>query len=110
MRTFCGVRPTACATCCLTENGACVLAHTVALPFSTMAVAEWGSIGAFRSDANVLRRETDGLRHLLPDGKRRLRAGPHGSLAVLHDGGSRMGFHRRMRHVAVEVGCFHEYR
>ena len=36
----------ACATCCRSENGACVLAHTVALPFSTMAVAECVSIGA----------------------------------------------------------------
>src|ERR1039458_9735582 len=38
MRTFCGGNPTACATCCRTENGACVPAHTVILPFFTPAV------------------------------------------------------------------------
>src|ERR1035441_4063135 len=61
-------------------------------------------------DAHVLRRDPEGLRHLLPHRKRRLRAGPHGNLAVLHRGRGRMGFHRRVRHVVVEVGFLDDCR
>ncbi len=60
-RTFCGAKPSACATCCFTGNGVCVPAHTVALPPSIAAVAE-------------------------------------------------CGLHRRVRHVAVEIGLLDDRR